>query len=172
MTAVSRSRESGDKFLAALWHRRTGEEEKSPEERATERALDIYLDIKNAVDGYRGEKRQRQTLLDQMKEVDKSIIRYDATRAQLAIVRLEEQDTETVQEADTRRRAAHEALVDNLDILSRLFKQAGLDSQWRVSIGLNREVVGDWASLVANAVSIKVMEEQSGSKSKDRRVQR
>jgi hypothetical protein len=46
---------------------------------------------------------------------------------------------------DPARTAAHNALIDALNILSRAMVKAGEDTGWRKEVGVNRQEIGDWA---------------------------
>jgi len=46
---------------------------------------------------------------------------------------------------DSGRSAAHERLIDSLNILARNMKQTRESSKWRDRLGTDRQVIGDWA---------------------------
>jgi hypothetical protein len=46
---------------------------------------------------------------------------------------------------DGTRTAAHNALIDALNILSRAMIKAGEDTTWRKQLGNDRQEIGDWA---------------------------
>ncbi len=46
---------------------------------------------------------------------------------------------------DRQRTAAHDAVIDAVNILSRSMAKAGLDNEWRRLLGDDRKVIGDFA---------------------------
>ena len=46
---------------------------------------------------------------------------------------------------DSTRTAAHNALIDAANILSRAMVRAGEDTKWRGELGADRKEIGDWA---------------------------
>ena len=46
---------------------------------------------------------------------------------------------------DSARTAAHNALIDALNILSRAMVKAGENAMWRKQVGDDRQEIGDWA---------------------------
>ena len=48
-------------------------------------------------------------------------------------------------EVDRQRTAAHDAVIDAVNILSRSMRQAGQDNSWREVLGDNRKDIGDFA---------------------------
>jgi len=51
-------------------------------------------------------------------------------------------------ELDVTRTAAHNALIDACNILSRNMRKHDEDNQWRAQLGDDRKVIGDWACFV------------------------
>lgn len=49
---------------------------------------------------------------------------------------------------DSARTAAHNALIDAANILSRAMVKTGEDATWRRELGDDRKEIGDWACLV------------------------
>ena len=48
-------------------------------------------------------------------------------------------------EVDRQRTAAHDAVIDAVNILSRSMAKAGLDNEWRRVLGDDRKDIGDFA---------------------------
>jgi len=69
-----------------------------------------------------------------------SAIRYASLRAEWWLL-----DAEARQDADPRRAAAHDALIDSLNILSRSQARVGESNQWRGKLGQDRKTIGDFA---------------------------
>jgi hypothetical protein len=83
-----------------------------------------------------------QALFDDIKD---SVLRYIETIDKLSLSRERGDDQDMIIESDSRRTQAHEVLISNLNILSRLCSKLGLDNEWRSMIGLDRKQVTDWA---------------------------
>lgn len=83
-------------------------------------------------------------------QVIKASLRYCASRDKLATTtRLN--DKQAVMDSDRARRLAHNALIDNINILSRAFVKDGVPVRWREELGNDRNAIGDWAiDLVSN----------------------
>jgi hypothetical protein len=47
-------------------------------------------------------------------------------------------------EVDRQRTAAHDAVIDAINILSRSMAKAGQDNEWRRVLGDDRKVIGDF----------------------------
>ena len=107
-------------------------------------AMDILLEMRGAS----SINEELQGLFD---DVRFSIARYNQTIARLNHIerrmkRNADVSNDEIQNADEARRRAHDALMDNLNILSRGFAKHGLDNHWRKLIGLDaREQVTEWA---------------------------
>ena len=67
-------------------------------------------------------------------------LRYARLRAEWFVAGLEAR-----QEMDARRTAAHDALIDACNILSRAMHQRGKSTAWRRQVGENRKEIGDFA---------------------------
>ena len=128
-----------DPFLADAWKRRA-ESERGFEQH--ERLTLIYLELSKVV-------RKNEAFSELFKKVETAAVKYDLTIATLARMRIEQSGIESIAEADRRRRLAHDALEDELNLLSRSFAKSGLDNSWRYDIGTSREAVGNWARKVA-----------------------
>lgn len=68
-------------------------------------------------------------------------------------------DRQEIVRADDARRRAHDALIDQLNILSRAFKEEGLSNEWRRKIGLDREEIGAWGFEIAEYLRAKTKQE-------------
>jgi hypothetical protein len=51
-------------------------------------------------------------------------------------------------ELDDTRTRAHDAFIDSCNILSRNMENAGEDTTWRINLGTDRKVIGDFACFV------------------------
>lgn len=66
--------------------------------------------------------------------------RYAALRAEWHLATPEER-----RELDGRRTAAHNALIDAVNILARNLRKERFDTSWRKEVGDDRKVIGDFA---------------------------
>ena len=96
-------------------------------------------------------------------DLQDKILRYSISADRLSMasrnLAIGHGDREEVVRADEARRRAHDALIDQLNILSRAFKEEGLPNEWRRKIGLDREEIGAWAFGVAEYLRAKTKEE-------------
>lgn len=76
----------------------------------------------------------------QKRELEIAAMTYAHLRAQWALAPSDERS-----EMDVARTAAHNALIDSCNILSRAMTRSGEDSSWRGSLGDDRKVIGDFA---------------------------
>jgi len=76
----------------------------------------------------------------QKRELEIAAMTYAHLRAQWALAPSDERS-----EMDSARTAAHNALIDSCNILSRAMTRSGEDSSWRASLGDDRKVIGDFA---------------------------
>ena len=67
-------------------------------------------------------------------------IRYARLRTDWQLTTLEERRA-----MDPARTAAHNALIDSANILSRAMVKVGEDATWRRELGDDRKEIGDWA---------------------------
>lgn len=51
---------------------------------------------------------------------------------------------EEMEQRDRNRRRAHDSFISKIDILSRMFAKAGVQTDWRKEIGRGREEIGEW----------------------------
>ena len=73
-----------------------------------------------------------------------SLIRSACRYAQIRITWYLAEEQERA-EMDRRRTIAHNALIDDCDILSRVFASEGLNNGWRGELGEDRREIGDFA---------------------------
>jgi hypothetical protein len=76
--------------------------------------------------------------------------RYAHLRAQWYLATTEER-----RELDGTRTAAHNALIDSLNVLSRRMAVLGEGNEWRQALGEDRKRIGDFACLVHAIVSLR-----------------
>lgn len=131
-------------YLNDRWLEKAREEkgEEAPESRARRTFLDIRIKVEN-------DKNLEEKLLD----LEKSAVYYAKTVVRLHRAKFEEWEKEDIQNADERRRSAHNAFIDSINILSRNFAEKGLDNSWRRMVGFNREEMGLWAFEIADFLS-------------------
>ena len=138
--------------MRGRWEEKSRAEQglRSPEDEQKERDVVLYEMIQKETSG------SGKYLAEFLRAVEHAAVRYresvnrfdhirarDANRAD---IRLE------LEETDRNRYAAHEVLIDSINILSREYKKAGLDNEWRREIGLEREEVGRWGMAIANII--------------------
>lgn len=94
-------------------------------------------------------------------QVIKASLRYCASRDKLsATARLK--DKQAIVDSDRARRLAHNALIDNINILSRACVKDDVSAKWREELGNDRNVIGDWAiDLVSNLKDESIEKEMS-----------
>lgn len=78
-----------------------------------------------------------------------SAVRYSRLRVDWLL-----SDLEGRIEMDAERTSAHNAFIDNCNIVCRNMGQAGEDTQWRAKIGSDRKSIGDFACLINAVLSI------------------
>ncbi|MBF8280456.1 MAG: hypothetical protein HW383_229 [Candidatus Magasanikbacteria bacterium] len=143
-----------DPWLAESWGRLAQEEvgRKAEEEEKMEEELDrvlLYHKIKKEAAGH-------ERLEKILASIEDAALEYAGTIDRGTLARLERDNglgektvIDEIESADIRRRQAHNALIDDLNLLSRQFREASLDNRWRSDIGMNRDDVGAFAVAVA-----------------------
>ncbi len=108
-------------------------------------AIDKKLDKKRGIDA-----KTKEILHNLFEMVEESVERYAN-----AIVRQQKDfdHREDAAQSDESRRIAHNALMDNLNILARNYRQYGLDTRWRNEIGTDRDRVREWAQIVMKYIA-------------------
>ena len=139
----------GDPFLKEVWGRRA--EEERGEKPIEEQHYELFLDVKEKV----GSQEELKEFFDQLQE---SVLRYNASILRLSEAQFTEMSNKDIENADQSRRISHNALIANLDVLSRAFVKSGLDNEWRADIGLGREEASEWARNVAKILKNSVLE--------------
>ena len=135
-----------DEFLKELW------EEKAKKEKAEKKwKIDIF-DLENLL--ATKNKEAKKYFIEYLGQLKKSCLRYLETCEDLekAAKNLREgasgeelaTNQNLVKQADMARRLAHNVVVDNLNILSRLCKKYNLDDSWRKYFS-SFEMIGEWA---------------------------
>jgi hypothetical protein len=79
----------------------------------------------------------------QVKELLLAVVSYAQIRARWSLAPLEQR-----REMDRRRSAAHDALIDACNVLSRKMHRGGEDNRWREIITDDRKEIGDFACFV------------------------
>lgn len=137
-------------FLNAAWQSHT-ENHKERENQAA-RELRIYNKIKTEAENH-------PELMKILTSLENASIRYLQTVDALSKVRIEKESKEIIYVRDQARRLAHNVYIDELNLLSRQFRAAGLDNEWRREIGLDRELAGHWARAIGEHLVDTKMEE-------------
>ena len=131
----------GGEFLQELWRHKSELEHGEMSE--NERAVRVYIDIKKAI----GKNNQLEKIF---KTLEDAALNYMRLVLRLNRAKLEsDPDPVMIEKYDEHRRLGHNRLIDDVNLLSREFKKAGLDNSWRNDVGLSREAIGDWARQVA-----------------------
>lgn len=130
-----------DPYLNNLWLDR--EREEKGEELPESRAIGTFLDIRIKAENH-------EDLEKRLLDLEKSAIYYAKTVERLKSARFEGWEKEDIQSADERRRSAHNAFIDSVNILSRNFAEKGIDNSWRRMVGFSREEIGLWAFEIAD----------------------
>lgn len=124
--------------MKGLW------EEKARRERGkegTDPRLESYASLLSATYG----DPQLEAIL---KKVEEKALAYASTVKNLQSSRAglsEGRDRGDVEKYDSFRRSAHNALIDEINLLSRQCREAGRSNKWRQEIGLSRDEAGEWA---------------------------
>lgn len=144
-------------FLRDRWEEKGRQErgESDPTEARRQKDLGIYLDL-------RKETAEDPDLSAALANVEKAAVRYRATVNAFSKERIgdSEKDTAALTQSDVHRRLAHEVVIGEINVLSRLFKNAGRDNEWRREIGLEREDAGRWALNIAGLIYRKFEEDR------------
>ena len=148
----------GHHFLRDRWHERSSDEtgEVSDIETRRQKDLELYLDIQQRAKDIGG------SLYKIFQDVERRAVRYRTTINTNTTARMDARKSGLVsefEESDTRQRLAHDALISEVNLLSRQFKEEGLDNEWRREIGLERHDVGRWGATVANLIYRRFEEE-------------
>ena len=116
----------------------------------------IFQEIERAVYG-------NQKLESLFRELKEKILNYSLSADRLSMAKTERDsgraNNEDVKAADNLRKSAHNALIDQVNILSRAFLREGLPNKWRNKVGDTREEIGAWAFGVAEYLLAKAKEE-------------
>ena len=151
-------------FFSKLWERKA-ESEKGHEieEDIQESLLSPEIEYKKydetkEVDLYKQIEKQA-VFDDNTKElfcqITRGILDYYKTMSELERVTISDGTNEEISKSDQARRFAHNALIDNLNALSRYTGKMGLDNEWRSVIGLERTQVTEWVKRVAPFLILK-----------------
>ena len=140
------------RFLSERWEEKSRTEQglRSLEDTQKERDIVLYERIQKEIAG------SSEHLAGLLRAVERAAIRYRQSVNRFDHVRTRDANRADMQaeleETDRNRRAAHEVLIDSINILSRAYKKAGLDNDWRREIGVEREEVGRWGMAIANII--------------------
>lgn len=88
-------------------------------------------------------------------QITRGVLDYYRTMSELERVTISDGSNEEISKSDQARRFAHNALIDNLNALSRYTGKSGLDNEWRSVIGLERTQVTEWVKKVAPYLILK-----------------
>ena len=145
-------------FLRRSWQRAANSEQggrfegvpvENEDDIETQEAVRAYREIKSIA-----EYSDLELIKGHFISFQKTLCRYVASMRRLSLARQnrEEAGADEVEELDKARWTAHNALIDDINILSRYAKKEGLDISWRNMIGNEREQVTDWAERVFKEV--------------------
>lgn len=87
-----------------------------------------------------------------VRDLQEAVVHYIKAIDKLSVAKIKDEDKGEKENADLARRLAHNALIDNLNMLSRYCVKHGLDTSWRKMVGSDRNQVRDWALSVASTV--------------------
>ena len=114
-------------------------------ERKKNRSEELFLDMLNLARG-------NDALMFQFDEIKDSVVRYINKRRELNDIAKESREnvgrSGQEEHSDREQRIIHDALIDNLNIFSRMCANSGKDNSWRQNIGDLRESVAVWADNV------------------------
>lgn len=79
------------------------------------------------------------------RDIKMSVLRYIEAIDSLSLARANGADPETINQADRMRSIAHNALISNINIMSRYCAKLGIDNEWRFVLGLDRKQITAWA---------------------------
>ena len=99
------------------------------------------LDLKLAIEIFNEMKKIDSEFL--LNELLESIIKYARIRTDWYFKTFEER-----KERDRSRTIAHDALISNINAISRNMAKNGQDISWREALTDNRKIIGDWACLI------------------------
>lgn len=136
---------SENPFLQDSWNN-LAEETNEPLLNKDTVAIETYLLIKAETD-------KNPHLSKILKQVEDAAIRYAKLVTGFTRTKMDFREgsvtKEDIKAYDETRRLTHNRLIDEVNLLSREFKKAGLDNSWRNVVGLDRDEVGFWARKVA-----------------------
>lgn len=146
----------GNPFLKESWQRKAeGEKGLNTEENTPvgyEKDIKIFYELKKTINDLSGMDLNPEDegnlrvmyheVLDGAQKYVARILGYNKAKNKERI------DREEMAEADDNRTKAHDALIDNLNALSRYMRKLGIDNSWRRDIGIDRKEVQRWAQNV------------------------
>jgi hypothetical protein len=99
------------------------------------------LDFKHAIEIFNEIKKIDNDFL--INELLESIVKYARIRTDWYFMTDEER-----KEGDKSRTITHNALISNINAISRNMAKSGHDISWREELTDNRKVIGDWACMI------------------------
>jgi hypothetical protein len=138
-------------FLEEAWQNKArnekGEEKNLDLPDGYERDVKIFKALKRQVEKTTEfiDKTDRENIREIYAQMMDSVERYNQTILSYNSNKSEKISKDDMEQSDFRRRAAHDALISNLDILARLMNKAGIDIFWKDAIGIDRKEVQRWA---------------------------
>ena len=138
-------------FMQERWEEKARAEhaELTAQEERQEADISLYLDIKREA-GHGGEALEKI-----LRAVEEKAVRYRITVNLWGKARrgsVSEGSVDEFERLEQNRTLSHNALIDEVNLLSRQFREAGLDNEWRRTIGEGRDDVGRWALAVAQLI--------------------
>ena len=114
-------------------------------------AVRLYVDIRETIrENPLLDQKQRVHLSSILHLVERACLRYAITVNDHVLAKQEKKPKEEIQSADQIRRFSHDRFIDEVNLLSRQYREAGLDNSWRNGVGSSREEIGAWGQKIAD----------------------
>lgn len=143
-------------FLGNSWRKLHREQTQTVGLEELGKEAKIYEDLKSCIKNLPDSlsEQTREDIEDNFQALQESIAHYIQTVFAFNKTN-EETPKDVMLRLDESRSFAHNALIDQLNILARLMKNSELDTSWRDMIGYNRTDIQKWAQEVDRHVNIK-----------------
>lgn len=149
-------------FLGELWDRKVQTEKQPVGLEELGKEAEIYEKLKDRINNLPDSipAQTREGIEENFRDLQDNILRYIRTIFQFS----EEKEfadkeggeisVDRMEQLSQNRSLAHNALIDQLNILERIMRKAGLDTSWRAVIGYDREDVKRWAQGVSRHLDL------------------
>ena len=135
-------------FLGELWGRK--KEDELIGENPEDINFGIFLDMKIAAERDPG-------IAELIDDLEKNLLRYAKAESAFLGAKLRWESEGSAPEtrrdfevADRGKKAVHDSLISQLNVVSRAFHRANLDNNWRKKIGVDRNQIAAWALTVSD----------------------